>query len=314
MRGRKDAFDPVLTDIVRGRLAHIRGEDVPRRAQSQAQPSDQPVPNRPQVAAPMAAGGRAADPPGEPSGHGGDAPAAGYPGLATVGSRQRSFGRRHLGVITGLLLMGVLFTGWSVLRARPVALATTPDTTATVVATGAGGVTPRGSGTAASPMAGSPVASQPARTAILVHVLGPVRRPGVVRLPQGARVLDALKAAGGLRGDADPGELNLAQILTDGEQIAIGTKKKPVGEVRDGSEQANGADPGKPTPGDAQQLNLNTATEAQLEHLPSVGPVTAGKIVAWRQAHGRFSRVEELQEVDGIGPKTYAQIAPHVLV
>jgi competence protein ComEA len=126
-------------------------------------------------------------------------------------------------------------------------------------------------------------------------------------------VQDALDAAGGLTGKADPGELNLAQAVTDGQQIVVGTKRKPAGEVRDGS---TGGSAGSPTAGGGgsggpgQPVDLNSATLTQLEELPGVGPVMAGKIVAWRTENGRFSRIEELQEIDGVGPKTYAKLAP----
>jgi competence protein ComEA len=148
----------------------------------------------------------------------------------------------------------------------------------------------------------------------MVHVLGAVVRPGVVDLPEHARVIDALHAAGGLRSGADPGELNLAQILTDGQQIVIGTRHHPSGDVRDGSGQTPGTGTSATTASEGPPVNLNSATQAQLEQLPGVGPVTAEKMVAWRTEHGRFSRIEELQEVDGIGPKTYARLAPHVRV
>ena len=122
---------------------------------------------------------------------------------------------------------------------------------------------------------------------------------------------DAIEKAGGLARSADPGDLNLAQLLTDGEQIVIGTKSEPAGEVRDGGGGGGGTGDGT---GSSATLDLNRATQAQLEELPGVGPVTAAKIIAWREEHRRFTRVEELQEVDGIGPKTYAQLAPHVRV
>jgi competence protein ComEA len=140
-------------------------------------------------------------------------------------------------------------------------------------------------------------------------VLGAVRHPGLVKLPENSRVQDAIDAAGGLAGRADPGELNLAQPLADGQQVVIGTAGDPTGEVRDGRESGAGSDPSA-----RATLDLNHANQPQLEQLPGIGPVTAGAILAWRQQHGRFSRIEELQEVDGIGPKTYAQIAPHVRV
>ena len=113
--------------------------------------------------------------------------------------------------------------------------------------------------------------------------------------------------------------MHLAQLLQDGQQVVIGTAARPAGEVR-GSGGAvggsgSGTGPAGTASGDASPLvDLNTATEAELEELPGVGPVTAGKIAAWRTEHGRFSRIEELQEVDGIGPKTYARLAPHVRV
>jgi competence protein ComEA len=159
-----------------------------------------------------------------------------------------------------------------------------------------------------SPPAASASTSERA-SRLLVHVLGAVRRPGLVRLPEHSRVQDAIDAAGGLTRRSDPGELNLAQPLADGQQLVIGTTSDPAGEVRDGRE--SGAGSGGSASG---ALDLNHASQPQLEELPGVGPVTAQAILAWRQQNGRFSRIEELQEVDGIGPKTYAQIAPHVRV
>ncbi|HZA32027.1 MAG TPA: ComEA family DNA-binding protein, partial [Propionibacteriaceae bacterium] len=163
-----------------------------------------------------------------------------------------------------------------------------------------------------------PNASSPAATAtssprprIVVHVLGAVRRPGLVRLPQGSRVQDAIEAAGGLRSSAAPGELNLAQILTDGQQIMVGSRSHPGGRLSDGGGGRAGS---SSSSGSSPQVDLNSATAAQLDSLPGVGPVTAERILAWRTEHGGFRRVEELQEVEGIGPKTYADIAPHVRV
>lgn len=210
----------------------------------------------------------------------------------------RRFSRTHLGVVVALVALGLVWAGWGLLRARPVAVAS-PTAVTTVASASASTITP-------DP---SPSAS-PAPT-LVVHVLGAVRRPGLVQLPERSRVQDAIRSAGGLARNADPGELNLAQLLTDGEQIVIGTRRAPAGEVRDGGGTEGGGTAAGST---APTVDLNRATETQLESLPGVGPVTAGKIVAWRTEHHRFSRVEELQEVDGIGPKTYAQIAPHVRV
>lgn len=208
--------------------------------------------------------------------------------------RQR-FGRMHAGVISALLILGLLMAGWLLLRARPVAIAS-PGEVVTMS-------TPQ-------PTAATALPSTSQRAAkLVVHVLGAVRRPGLVKLPEHSRVQDAIDAAGGLTGRADPAELNLAQPLADGQQLVIGTKSDPAGEVRDGGEPGPGS--GSST---TATLDLNRASQAQLEELPGVGPVTAQAILTWRQQHGRFNRIEELQEVDGIGPKTYAQIAPHVRV
>ncbi len=147
-----------------------------------------------------------------------------------------------------------------------------------------------------------------------MHVLGAVRRPGLVRLPGGARVQDALRAAGGQRDGARLGDLNLAQPLVDGQQVVIG-RGDGRSEVRGGTgPPSTGSGPPAVAGVPDGSVDLNVATAAQLETLPGVGPVTAAKIIAWRDEHGRFSRIEELQEVSGIGPKTYAEIAPHCRV
>ena len=177
----------------------------------------------------------------------------------------------------------------------------------------------------------TPASAQPVPSVLEVHVLGAVRRPGVVRLPSGARVQDAVLAAGGLTGNAAPGELNLAAPVKDADQVLIGVRGAPRGEVRhagDGGSASSGpatgsavsssgavSVPGSTSAGATTALvDLNSATAEQLDQLPGVGPVTAQRILEFRSQHQRFSRVEELQEVDGIGPKTYSQIASHVRV
>jgi len=139
---------------------------------------------------------------------------------------------------------------------------------------------------------------------VTVDVAGRVRRPGVISLPAGSRVIDALHRAGGPRGHVDLTPLNLARVLTDGEQILVGRNALP------GLAASAAAEPGQPPGGPL--VDINTATEDQLEQLPGVGPVTAQKILTWRGAHGRFSSVDELLEVDGIGDKTLADLAPYV--
>ena len=153
----------------------------------------------------------------------------------------------------------------------------------------------------------------------MVHVMGAVVQPGVVTVPANARVIDAIEAAGGFTDDADSADLNLAAVLVDGCQIVIGTSQAPEGEVRQGTGggfQATGTAAGPLTGSTAtgSTVNLNQATEAQLQTIPGVGPVTAKAIVAWRDKNGGFTSVAQLQEVNGIGAKTYAQIEPYVSV
>ena len=147
--------------------------------------------------------------------------------------------------------------------------------------------------------AASPSASPP----VTVHVVGDVRKPGVVQLPGGSRVVDAVRAAGGLRRGGDLGGTNLARVLADGERIEVG-----------GPDAAGSGGSGGSIGGSAGPLDLNTATAEQLDALPGVGPVTAAKILAWRSTHKRFSVVDELAEVPGIGPKTLADLRPLVRV
>ncbi len=152
----------------------------------------------------------------------------------------------------------------------------------------------------------APVGASPSDqgSEVVVDVAGKVRRPGIVRLPPGSRVVDALEAAGGARRGADLTGLNLARVLTDGEQVLVGL---PAAAGPAGAAAAPGA-----TSTGSVLVNLNTATQAELETLPGVGPVTATSILEWRTEHGAFSSVDELLEVSGIGDATLAEIAPHV--
>jgi competence protein ComEA len=147
---------------------------------------------------------------------------------------------------------------------------------------------------------------------VVVDVDGRVRRPGVVELPGGSRVVDAIDASGGLARGADTGPLNLAKPLVDGEQVIVPARGDPAsappGVVTPGSAPSmpTGADPG------AGLVSINTATETELDTLPGIGPVLAAAIVEWRTQSGGFTSVEQLQEVSGIGPATYAELAPLV--
>ena len=141
---------------------------------------------------------------------------------------------------------------------------------------------------------------------VIVHVTGAVTRPGVVTLGAGSRVADAIKAVGGTAPDADTEQLNLARVLTDGEQIRV----PRVGEVLpDPAPQPSGAAsseagtaPGKPGDGGASgTVNINTASASELEKLPGIGPALAQRIVEYRDSHGPFASVDALTDVPGIG-------------
>jgi competence protein ComEA len=146
---------------------------------------------------------------------------------------------------------------------------------------------------------------------VVVDVAGDVVRPGVVHQPSGARVTDALAAAGGARPDADLGRLNLAAKLVDGEHLAV----SKVGEPAPAAPGAGGApdDSGGAPTSDAP-LDLNAATQAQLEALPGIGPSLAQAIIAERDRSGGFRSVDDLRRVRGIGDARFAQIAPLVRV
>jgi competence protein ComEA len=162
----------------------------------------------------------------------------------------------------------------------------------------------------------SPSATAGPTQPVVVSVVGLVHTPGLVTLAPGARIADALKAAGGTTDGADTVGLNMARQVDDGEQIVVGiapVKGQPP--VLGSSVSSGTATPGAPgtgsrpdrpnrpdRPGRSEVVNLNTATVQQLDALPGVGPVTAAAIVAWRDANGKFTSVDQLAEVDGIGP------------
>jgi competence protein ComEA len=162
---------------------------------------------------------------------------------------------------------------------------------------------------------------------LVVDVVGQVARPGVVTVPEGSRVIDVLAAAGGALAGADVQRLNLARLVADGEQLFVpkpGETPPVLIGALDGSGTGvvgtggSGPGTGGSGPGAGGTANglvdLNTATLAALDTLPGVGPVLAQRILDWRSQHGRFSSVDELGEVSGIGDKLLEQIRPKVRV
>jgi competence protein ComEA len=221
-------------------------------------------------------------------------------------------GRRAAASLLAVALAGVLVAAAVIWRARPASAPVTPPPlgAAPVAASRHGRLA--GDEPSAAPGAaaqGGPAAGGSAQP-IVVAVAGRVRRPGVVTLPAGARVIDALRAAGGALPGADLGLLNLARRLSDGELVAVGVPGAPDSGTPAAAGGATSAAGGAgPTP-----VDLNTATADQLDTLPGVGPVLAQRIVEWRAAHGRFDSVDQLQDVAGIGAAKFAQLRDRVTV
>lgn len=155
-----------------------------------------------------------------------------------------------------------------------------------------------GTGTATGPTRAEPLAVVDSEAApaprLVVHVVGAVRRPGLFRVREGARVADAIARAGGPGSKADLGAVNLAAPLVDGQQVVVPARLPP------GVAPSPGAPVGK--------VSLATATVEQLDELPGVGPVTAQKIVDWRASHGPLRSVDDLDAIPGIGPARIEQL------
>lgn len=185
-------------------------------------------------------------------------------------------------------LVGALVLGGLLVWSRRPAAAIAPPATAPPLP--AAGVTP----VAASPSGG-----------LLVHVAGAVARPGLYALPAGARVADAIEAAGGPGRKADLDLLNLAEPLVDGAKVEVLVRgANPPGAV--------GAAPASAGPAAPATVPLNSADQAALETIPGIGPVTAAAILAYRDEAGPFTSVEQLLEVSGIGPATLESVRPYV--
>lgn len=206
--------------------------------------------------------------------------------------RLRSLERREL---IGLLLVALLIVGGAVLwyvRSLPASVAVEASIDRPE----------QGSVTEATP--------SPAPATIFVHVAGWVRRPAVYELRQGDRVIDAIRMAGGAKGGADLTMVNLAALLTDGQQIVV-FKRGAAGAAPGGQ---GGGVPAPGSGGPAQLVNLNTATLDQLESLPGIGPTLAQRILDHRQAHGPFRSVDDLLNVSGIGEKRLEDLRSKVTV
>jgi competence protein ComEA len=159
-------------------------------------------------------------------------------------------------------------------------------------------------GSSSGAPAGGPRAAK-AGAAIFVHVVGAVAHPGLFSLRDGDRVVDAVAAAGGFAETADQAQVNLARFVSDGEQLVV-----PV----IGAAPTAGTGPGAGPGVSGGKVNLNTADLSTLETLPRVGPAMAQRIIDWRTSNGRFSSVEDLMSITGVGDKTFQQLKDLVTV
>jgi len=183
--------------------------------------------------------------------------------------------RSSLRAVLLIAVVGAIVIGWMWWQGRPRPVIEAP----TVVAEGA------------SLASGAAVGGAAPGGEVVVHVTGAVKKPGVIRLPAGSRVDDAIDAAGGAKSDKALATVNLARVLVDGEQIVVGAVQGAPG-----------------SGGSATGVNLNQASASDLEALPGIGPVLAQRIVDWRTANGPFRSIDELGEVSGIGDALLAQI------
>jgi comEA protein len=237
----------------------------------------------------------------------GHRPNAGERALAALSPHRRAV--KALAVLAVFVVGISAFLAW---RARPstvsVATGATPAATAGVV----GG--PPTIGPTVLPSASATNAG----TMLVVAVEGKVRNPGLVRLPPGSRIADAIEAAGGAEPGTDLSFVNLAQKLVDGELIVIGMTPPPGVAATTGSNSSgSGGSGGGGSGGVAQPgapINLNTATEADLDTLPGIGPALAQRIIDYRTQHGAFRSIDELRNVSGIGDAKFAEIKDLVAV
>lgn len=192
-----------------------------------------------------------------------------------------------------VLVVGVR-VAWAVRDSQPQTIADPPALSA---------VEP---GPASLAAATAQASTSPTPAMLVVHVAGQVAAPGIVRLAPDARVVDAVDAAGGATAEADLSAVNLARAVVDGEQVYV-----PLpGEIPPAAASAVSSAGGGPGGGTGPEatVDLNTADLAALDSLPGVGPVLAGRIIDWRTEHGRFTSVDELGEVSGIGEKLLSQL------
>jgi len=222
--------------------------------------------------------------------------------LARLRAGRLDPGRRGALALAGVAVLAAALAGLVLLRARPSEQPVRAPVTVTRSADG------------------SRSALRSPASEVVVAVAGKVRRPGLVHLPAGSRVDDAVRTAGGVLPGADPGLLNLARKLVDGEQVLVGVQPPP------GTSGLGATGPGAMAPGatgsgatgsgaPGSVIDLNAATVSDLDALPGIGPVLADHVITWRTQHGgRFDSVDQLRQVSGIGESKYQQLKDRVRV
>lgn len=230
-------------------------------------------------------------------------PHIGERALAALSPHRRAV--KALAVVAAFVVVISAFLAW---RARPSTITVAPGAT-TAATAGAMGRPPINASATALPSASATSAA----TMLVIAVEGKVRHPGLVRLPPGSRVADAIDAAGGAMPGTDLSFVNLAQKVVDGELIVVGVTPPPGVAATSGTGSSGaGGSSGTAQPG--APINLNTATEADLDTLPGIGPALAQRIIDYRTQHGAFRSVDELRNVSGIGDAKFAEIKDLVTV
>lgn len=228
------------------------------------------------------------------------------------------------------VILGILTAGALVLGGAHMATSMTPrdDTVAVNAPTSEGtqeatteiteGSAPEGTSPASAvPAPDSSNAPAAGKQTVVVHVVGAVRQPKLVELPSHARVGDALEAAGGPTEDADLGRINLARVVSDGEQVYVPREGEEIPSEFAGPAtgvESSPSGPGAEASGDGALVNINTASESELDELPGVGPAIAARIVEHRTTNGPFSNIEQLQDVKGIGPAIFEELRERITI